>query len=172
MILTLLKAWVVISSELYLVQDCIEEDIRMDSGCFGRLGMDPQFHGYAPYFYASPGHQLTAMYPRPQVVPMLMPCIQQPDMPKTSKSFNIEDILRRPHPSTCMTDRSYFSGISDVTGRVDYRFGQAPYLERGMWHSALPERFTGKTWTRLGGAKNLFAATQHTDTCVYTIFVR
>lgn len=143
--MTLLKAWVVISKELYLVQDCIKEDIRMNSGCFGRLGMDPQFHGYTPYFYAPPGHQLTAMYSRPQVVPMFMPYLQQPDTPKPSKSFSIEDILRRPHPRTCMANRSYLSGISEVTGRVDYRFSPAPYWERGMWHSALSERFTGKS---------------------------
>lgn len=129
------------------MHDFVNEDIRMNGGYFGRLRMDHQFNGYTPYFYAPSGHQLTAMQPAPQVVPMFMPCIQKPDIvpvPKSSKSFSIEDILRRPHPSTCMVDRSFLSGIGEVAGRVDYRFGQVPYhWERGMWHSGLPERFTG-----------------------------
>ena len=151
MIVTLSKAWAAISKELYLARDCSEDHIGMNSGIFKRLEMDPQFHGYAPYFYTAPRHQLTATYHRPQVVPMFMPYIQQPDMPKTTKSFSIDDILRRPHPSTCLVDRSYYPGTGEVTGRIDYRFGQAPYWERGMWQSPLPERLAGKCRTGFGG---------------------
>jgi hypothetical protein len=158
MIVTLCEAWVVISKELYLVRDCIEEHIGMSSGCFGRSDMDPQYHGYAPYFYAAPRHQLTTMYHRPQVVPMFMPCIQQPDMPKATKSFSIDDILRRPHPSTCMAaNRSYFPRTSEVTETVDYnRFGQVPFWERGMWQHALSETHTGKSVASFQGVNKLF----------------
>ena len=120
----------------------------MNSAYLGRLRMDQQFNGYTPYFYTQPGHQLTAMHPAPPVVPMFMPCIQKSDavpISKSSKSFSIEDILRRPHPSSCIPDRSFLSGISDMAGRFDYRFGQVPYhWERRMWPSALSEKFTGK----------------------------
>ena len=122
--------------------------------------MDHQFNGYTPYFYTQSGHQLTAMQPAPQVVPMFMPCIQKPDIvpaPKSSKSFSIEDILRRPHPRACMVDRSFLSGFSEVADTVDYRFGQGPYhWERGMWYPGLSERFIGKNCTGLVTLSSLF----------------
>lgn len=115
------------------------KDIAMNNSRFGRrLEMEPQYH-HTSYFYPPVGHHpFTAMYPRPQVVPMFMPCIQQPDTPR--KSFKIEDILRRPH-NTCMTNRPYLS--SEVAGSGDYRFGLASYWESGMWRAVLSERFTG-----------------------------
>ncbi|XP_028391591.1 homeobox protein Nkx-6.3-like [Dendronephthya gigantea] len=129
----------------------------MNSGCFGRLGgMDQQqqWHSYTPYFYPNPGHPLAAMYSRPPMVPMFLPYVQQSDsvpLPKTSKSFGIEDILRRPHPSTCLGgSRPYVSGLanSEMMGRWDYRIAQTPYQwERGMWHSALSERFNSSSPT-------------------------
>lgn len=123
----------------------------MNTGCFGQLGMDQrQWQSYSPYFYSLPGQPQAAMYSRPPVVPMFLPCVPQSDslpVPKTSKSFGIEDILRRPHPSACMTSHPYVSGLgnSEIMGRWDYRIAQTPYhWERGMWHSALSERFYGK----------------------------
>lgn len=148
--MTLYIAWVVTGKELYLVHEFIKEDSTMNNGCFGPFGMDQPFYRFTPYFHTPSGYQLTRIYPRHQILPTFTPDIPQSDVipvPKPSKSFTVEDILRRPHPgTTCTAARTYLPGLSEVTDGLDYsRFGQIPYhWERGMWHAAISQRFAGK----------------------------
>ena len=126
----------------------------MSSGCFGRFGMDQPFLGYAPYFASPSVNHLHLGYMRPRVVPMFMTGIPQTDagpVQKSSKSFTIDDILRRPHPSTCVAGHSCLSGVGGTTDRVDYGvFGhRPPYWGSEMWHSTAQERFTGKRQYKL-----------------------
>ena len=123
----------------------------MSSGYFGQLEMDPYFNSYAQYLYSRPGYHSATMHPQPHIVPMFMPFMPKSDatnLPKTSKSFAIEDILRRPEKSTCAAGRSCLSGVNKITGMVDYRFGQAVpyYWDRGIWHSSPSGIVTGKAF--------------------------